>query len=116
MRKISINKDNVRNAIRTGCGLVIAVTAFVLPNLDSLRNTIDDVKRHGNVTYSDVISTILNSSMYSTDKAKVVNIVPKDGDVELYKSIIQIVKSNMYSGDKISIIKDICGVKEEEEA
>lgn len=111
--KIRITKDGVVNTIKTGFSFAAAVAVVVLPNLSTLKEVADDMRYRGKVTYNDAIDAILHSTIYSSDKTKLVMMLPKDRDVEFYKSIVSILNSTIYSGDKFTIIKDICEREEE---
>ena len=71
------------------------------------------VRYRGNVTYSDAVDTIMNSTMFSSDKGKAVKELQKNKDSDYYRAVIRVVKSSMYSSDKI---KTIAELKEEEES
>lgn len=109
-----VDKEKVGRLLKNGLSWAAFAAITVLPRLPQLKNVSDEIRYdYGSVKYSDVINAILNSNIYSGNKAEMVAIVPKDADKDTYKSIIRVVKSNMYAGDKVEIIKDICGVKEE---
>lgn len=108
MRKINVNKETVGKIARNGCRVALYALAVILPHV-SVKETVDAIRYSGNVEYSDVISVIMNSSMFSSDKQEMISLMKKDKDAEYYRSIIQVVKSNMYSGDKVKTIKTIAG-------
>ena len=111
---INIDKETVGKTIKNVCNWAAITAVVVLPRLGTVKRNIDAVRYQcGNVTYSDAVGEVLNSSMWSTDKTKVTSNLPKDADPELYKSVIQVVRSSMYSGDKVEVIEHICGVEME---
>ena len=79
----------------------------------SVQDVVDMVRYRGNVTYSDAVDTIMNSTMFSSDKGKAVKELQKNKDSDYYRAVIRVVKSSMYSSDKI---KTIAELKEEEES
>lgn len=113
MKKINITKEQVGNTIKTVGGWVLGTALVVLPNLNSVRAFVSEVRSDGKVTYSDAVGEIMNSYMSSTDKTLAVEALPKDGDTQLYKSVIKVLDSYVCSGDKLKIIKNICGKKGE---
>ncbi len=59
------------------------------------------------VGYSNAISAISNSDMYSSDKFRAIESVEDDRDSEYYKAIIGIAKSNMSSTDRRVAIENL---------
>lgn len=113
MRKINITKDTITNAAKV-CGMVAIYGVALATSNASVKDIIDKVRYSGNVKYSDAVSVIMDSSMFSSDKTRVIDVVKKDGDVEYYRAVIQIVKSSMFSSDKVKTIVNLC--KDEEES
>lgn len=65
------------------------------------------------MSYDDAISIVLQSSMWSEDKAKVASALPMDANPELYGAVISVVKSSMWSNDKMELILKMCNQAEE---
>lgn len=108
MKKFKIDTGKVGEVIESVGNLVLLAAVVVLPCVTS-RDIINKVRYSGNVKYSDAVNATLTGSMYSTDKTKVIAMLPKNGDAELYKSVIQIVNSSLYSSGKVEAIEHICG-------
>ena len=58
--------------------------------------------------YDDAIGAIMNSDMYSHDKAAAAGALKCDGTSDFYKAIIHIANSSdSYSHDKVSMVKEL---------
>ena len=104
MKKLKVTKETVGKIVNTGCKAVLYGLAIVLPyatekNMTAMKYYI------GTANYSDAVGVIMSSSMFSSDKNKVIEILKRDENPEYYKSVIQVVNSTMFSGDKIKAIK-----------
>ena len=104
MAKINLDKEKVWKITKKAGEFAIYGVATVLSYV-SVKDTVDVVRYSGNVNYSDAIGLIMDSSMYSSDKHKLITLLPKDKDSDFYKAIIKVIKSNMYSSDKIKTIE-----------
>lgn len=62
----------------------------------------------GTAKYSDAVAAIMNSNMWSTDKAEAIEALPRDANEELYKAIIHVAKGTSWSTDKVETIKKLC--------
>lgn len=67
-------------------------------NLNNLFRTASDY------TYSGAVQAVMDSGMWSADKNKAINALPKDADSEVYKAICSIANSGMWSADKLETI------------
>lgn len=65
------------------------------------------------IKYNDVIKVVMNSSLWSADKTKVVEALPMDGSPELYKAVIYVINSTLWSEDKVKLILKLCNQLEE---
>lgn len=108
MRKIHITKEAVGRFAKTGCKVVgygLATVASYVSMKD-----IADVKNYfGKVNYSDAVRAIMNSSMYSSDKNRMIEVLRRDGNTEYYRTVISVVNSTMFSSDKIKTITTLYG-------
>lgn len=70
-----------------------------------------EYKHHesGTVKYSDAVDAIMNSNMWSSDKAEAVVALNRDSNEELYKAVIHVANGTMWSNDKVEMIKKLCG-------
>ena len=57
----------------------------------------------------------MNSSMWSTDKAKTISVLDSNAKPEFYLSIVRVVESSMWSSDKLNVILEMCEKAEEPE-
>lgn len=109
-----INWKQVGSTIINGGGVIVGVALCTVPYLKTIRDVAESVRYYrGCVSYSDAVSAVLSSDMFSSAKEEAVKMIPKDGDNELYRSIIQVVNSDAFSGNKVNMIKDICGKEDE---
>lgn len=65
-------------------------------------------------TYSDVVVAIMESNMWSDDKAKAIAAIPMYALPELYEAVIEVVKSSMFSDYKLNTVLKM--VKQYEES
>ena len=89
-------------------GTVALLTSEVVVPYINRRITKNITEPDKHVTYDSVIGTVMNSSMLSDYKLKVIAIIPKDGDSETFKAIIQIVDSDMNSAKILEAVKYVC--------
>lgn len=109
---MKITTDTIRKAGKIA-GAVVLYGVTIIASRISVQDVVDMVRYRGNVTYSDAVDTIMNSTMFSSDKGKAVKELQKNKDSDYYRAVIRVVKSSMYSSDKI---KTIAELKEEEES
>ena len=95
--------ETIKGATLVGGKTVLGVLA-VTASSGLVEDIIDKVRYNRNVKYSDAVSVILKSGMFSTDKQKALVALKKEEGTEFYKAIIQVVKSNMCSRDKLETI------------
>lgn len=105
---MKITKETIKNVGRVVGTVVLYGAAFVAPRV--LSRNIDEVTRYGRIVrYSDAVSAIMNSGMFSDDKSAAVAMLCKDKDTEYYRAVIRIVESSMFSSDKVKTIANIYG-------
>jgi len=59
------------------------------------------------VGYDGAVRTIMNSSMFSSDKTRAIAAMKPNCDAEVYKAVVHIVNGNAYSSDKIAMIANL---------
>lgn len=96
--------SNTAKEVGTVAGVVL-LTAVTAPIVIAASMAETSENRH--IDYSDVVKTILDSSMYNSDKAEAISVLKRDGDYNYYKSIISIVESSMYNSDKLDAIEKL---------
>lgn len=101
MGKFNINKEAVGTFVKKGCKVILYGLAVALPYMSSSKNN--------EATYSDAVSVVMNSAMFSGDKQKVLSMLKKYGDTDYYNSVIEVMESSMFSSDKIKTIEIING-------
>lgn len=69
-------------------------------------------EEHNCVGYNNAVEAIMNSTMFSSDKAKAVSALKLNASPELYLAIINIVKSSILSIEKLNLILEMCGREE----
>lgn len=62
----------------------------------------------GAAKYSDAVDAIVNSNMWSSDKAAAIAALDRDANEDLYKAVIHVAKGTMWSADKVDMIKKLC--------
>ena len=106
MKKFEITKETIKNVSKV-CGMVALYGVALATSNMSVKDIIDKVRFNGNVKYSDAVSVIMDSSMFSSDKTRAIDAVKRDGDADYYRAVIQIVKSSMFSSDKVRTIANL---------
>lgn len=106
---IKIDKDKLKDVAKA-VGLAVATIAAAVAK-NSLESALQ-VKANEFVykksTYSGVIATVMKSDLWSSDKEKLIDIIPKDADAELYGSIISVLMGDSWSSDKVRMISSLC--------
>ena len=106
MRKFNISDEQVEMIVKYGSKLVLG--AFALALLRSKRIDIPAAEsRTCETTYSDAVSAILNSSMFDSNKTKLMIMLKRDGDSEYYKSVIMTINSSMFDSNKIQTVEGL---------
>lgn len=105
MRLFNITKGNIGPIVLQGCKIALCGLVTVLPYVS--KDIVEKMRYSGNVKYSDAVNVILSSTMFSSDKNKMIELLKSDVDADYYRSIIHVVESSMYSGDKVEAIKTI---------
>lgn len=67
----------------------------------SIENKLHESKH---VTYSDTVNAIMNSNMWSDDKAEAIAALSRDADEELYKAVVTVANGKMWANDKADLI------------
>lgn len=89
-----------------GCGYAVKGLATVVAYM-SVTGLLEDLRYCGPVGYSDAVNAIIDSSLYSDGKAKIMAVLKTDGDSDYYKAVIKVVQSVMYSDKKVEIIENM---------
>ena len=111
MKKINITKEHIGNIVKIG-GIALVYGLASMASRTSVKEMFDNIRYSGNVTYSDVVSAVMESDMFDSNKTKVIELLQRGKSVEYYKTIIDIVRSNMFDSNKIKAITILCEEKE----
>lgn len=105
--KFEFNTDKLKDCGKAaGLAGVTVLSAVAKNSLENFIQAKANEQIYKKATYSGVITAIVNSDMWSSDKEKVVELIPADADPELYGSILAVVMENgMWSSDKLQMIK-----------
>lgn len=68
----------------------------------------DMIRYNGNVGYDDAVKVIMNSSIPSYDKSRIMQFLKRDENSEYYRAVIHTIKSSMSSYTKVEIIQNLC--------
>lgn len=103
MRKI--NWESIGNTVGTVCEIatygIMLVVSYKLVE-EAAKPYVAE-----SVGYDDAVSAIMDSGMFSNDKAGAVTALKKYASKEYYKSVISIVESGMFSNEKLDTIRNI---------
>ena len=111
MKKFNITKEHIGNIVKIG-GVTLVYGLASMASRTSIKDMINTIRYSGDVTYSDVVSAVMESDMFDSNKAKAIELLKRGESVEYYKSIIDIVRSNMFDSSKIKAITILCEEKE----
>lgn len=111
MKKFNITKEHIGNMVKIG-GIALVYGLASMASRTSVKDMVNTIRYSGDVTYSDVVSAVMESDMFDSNKTKVIELLQRGKSVEYYKTIINIVRSNMFDSNKIKAITILCGEKE----
>lgn len=60
------------------------------------------------VTYNDAIKAVMSSSLWSSDKPKVLAAIKPNFSPTVYEAIVEVVNSSMWNSDKPDVIIRMC--------
>lgn len=110
-RKVKFKFDKKKAKDIGGSVVLAVVTVAAAVAKDSLEKAMK-VKANEHIykksTYAGVISTVMSSDMWSSDKEKLIEIIPKDADSDLYGSIIAVLMGDSWSSDKVRMVSSLC--------
>lgn len=67
----------------------------------------------GSVTYNDAVKAVMSSSLWSSDKPRVLEAIKPNFKPVVYEAIVEVVKSSMWNSDKPDVIIRMCKQAEE---
>ena len=111
MKKFNITKEHIGNIVKIG-GIALVYGLASMASRTSVKEMFDNIRYSGDVTYGDVVSAVMESDMFDSNKTKVIELLQRGKNVEYYKTIIDIVRSNMFDSNKIKAITILCEEKE----
>jgi hypothetical protein len=65
------------------------------------------------VTYNDAMKAVMNSSLWSEDKVKVIDVLKPNYKPELYEAVVGVLESSLWGEDKVDVIVKMCNQAEE---
>ena len=68
----------------------------------------DMIRYNGNVGYDDAVKVVMDSSIPSYDKSRIMQFLKRDENSEYYRAVIHTIKSSMSSYTKVEIIQNVC--------
>lgn len=112
MKKINIKsiftKDNVRR-VGSFIGTIFLGYCAVVAKADLVSNT--NHSESGNCIYypdyPSAINAIMNSTMFSSDKTAMCQMLLVDSKEDYYRSVMTIANSDMFSSDKKRALKNL---------
>ena len=106
---IKIDKDKLKDGAKAvGLAMATIVAAVAKNSLESALQVKANEFVYKKATYTGVVNTVISSDMWSSDKEKVIAIIPTNADEELYGSIMAVLMGDDWSSDKIKMIKMLC--------
>lgn len=93
---MKITKETIGGIAKIGFAAAGATLAIVASKL-----------KDRNASYSDAVTAIMDSDMFSVDKNAATKALKKDGDAEFYRAVIKIAKSTMFSCDRFKLIVEL---------
>ena len=106
MKKFNITKEHIGNIVKIG-GIALVYGLASMASRTSVKDVINTIRYSG-----DVVSAVMESDMFDSNKTKVIELLQRGKSVEYYKTIIDIVRSNMFDSNKIKAITILCEEKE----
>lgn len=101
------NLKTVGQVAKRSCNVIVPVLVMALSTL-SVGEVMDVIHYNGNVGYDDAVKVIMNSSIPSYDKSRIMQFLKRDENSEYYKAVIHTIKSSMSSYTKVEIIQNLC--------
>ncbi len=111
--RIKEGLNTIGNIVKTGFAIAASFVGIMLLGKCSTMDIVevmDETERYDytrRYRYCDVIESIMNSSMLSSDKKRATSLVHKGEVSEYYEAIIAVIDSSMLSSDKIKTIEEI---------
>ncbi len=65
------------------------------------------------VTYNSAVKAVMNSSLWSEDKTKVMDALKPDYNPEVYLAVVEVLDSSLWGEDKVNVILKMCKQAEE---
>lgn len=104
-----LNKDGLKTVGTVAKGAFEIVSTILVAGLLV-------AKASGNkpiVTYNDAMKAVMNSSLWSEDKVKVIDVLKPNYKPELYQAVVEVLESSLWGEDKVDVIVKMCNQAEE---
>ena len=109
MMKIELTKEQVWGIVKNCCKAAFGamVIAGAYWSRDTTTSSTQKTDKPVVASYSQAVSTIVNSSMWDYYKTSAIELLKRDGDASYYAAVISTVESDMYDHKKMDIIKTL---------
>lgn len=101
------NLKAVGQVAKRSCNVIVPVLVMALSTV-SVGEVLDMFRYNGNVGYDDAVKAIMDSSIPSYDKTRIMQILKRGETSEFYRAVIRTVKSSMPSYAKVEVIQNMC--------
>lgn len=101
-----ITMDHVKNFAKIIGGFAILglINEIIMDVMDVIPK--ERIITHA-TNYSDVVKAVMDSTMWSEDKKKMINIIQTGRGTDYYESVMSVVNSTMWSNDKYELVKSL---------
>ena len=108
-----LNKDFINRKLQScvcvlkeGCKLIVPI--MILGVIGTMEKKVQNITYvAGEANYGNTVKAIMESDMFSSDKNKLILVIPRDEDSQFYFGVIEIVKSDMFSSNKVNSVKNM---------
>lgn len=100
------NNEFIKAAKIVGNGIIKVLGTMVIVGIGLAKAN----ERHNiHTSYNDAVKAIMDSDMWSVDKAKAISALKLDSKPTLYKAIIEVANNkNSWSSDRLNTIIEMC--------
>lgn len=103
-----LNNNGLKTLGRVSKGVLEILGTVVVAGLLLTKKTDE---KHA-VTYKDAINAVMDSSLWSEDKVKVIDVLKPGYKPELYEAVVEVLKSSLWGEDKVDVIVKMCNQAE----
>lgn len=103
------NKNGLETAVKVAKGAFEIVSTILVAGLLVAKAS----GKKPAVTYNDAVKAVMDSSLWSEDKAMVMEVLKPYYKSELYEAVIGVLESSLWGEDRVNIIVKMCNQAEE---